>query len=282
MSEISAEIVKDSISHIGVRLTTFALVYPRFILAEVNTHRVFSRNSASSRAIPVKKMIEQVKNDPAIPIYWGSNKPGMQAGEELTGEAKEQAIKEWLLARDSAVAHAEKLLELGLHKQISNRILEPWMWAHTIITATDWGNFYNLRCDPDAQPEMKQLAEKMLEAHNNSIPQSCSINKWHIPYVSDDECMVMGLDNALKCSAARCARVSYKNHDGTDPDVAKDLELYERLIKGPHVSPMEHQATPDAYGRPNKNFKGWIQFRTYVPNENQPNYEGLKNTWECQ
>lgn len=290
----SAKVVADSISPAGQRIITLQLVFPRIILAEFNTHRAFSRNAASSRAIPVKKMLEQVKRDPFVPKYWGKNQPGMQAPAELEDfepystikgkvytthyAPRPAAKKEWLAARDSALKHAQTLTDIGLHKQLANRLLEPWMWSHVVVTATDFGNFFNLRIHPDAQPEMKELAEAMWEAIRGSTPQEVAYGDWHLPYVtSEDRKLGAGdypsLPALKKLSVARCARVSYMNHDGTYPDLLKDLELHNRLAESGHWSPFEHQATPidDGY---EKNFYCWRQYRSQFENENRKIYTG--------
>lgn len=264
---ISAYIVKDSISPTGVRLTTFQLRYPRFIHAELMTHRVFSRNASSSRAIPVAKMIEDLRRDPAMPIYWGSNKPGMQAGDELSDFDQENCKDQWILAMSEMIDRAEKMMDLGLHKQIANRILEPWAHINVVCTATDWENFYTLRRHADAQPEIKMLADLMYEAQQNSDPQPLEPEEWHLPYITKedwssahylakqkritrDEPMYDELvENLKKVSVARCARVSYLTHDGRPTTLDEDLTLYERLVVSQplHASPAEHQATPDIY-----------------------------------
>lgn len=278
---IQAKVVADSISPSGVRLITIEGTYHRYIHGEVMTHRVFSRNAASSRAIPVKRMLKQVWSDPAMPVWWGKNQAGMQAPEELTGWRKMLARKLWVLAGWSAVCFAWALMKLGVHKQIANRVLEPWMWMKIIITATEWGNFFNLRRHPDAQPEINQFADRVYEAIIRSTPEKLDYGQWHLPYLSEIERTLLAvfgtpMDEPLyfqKLSAARCARVSYMNHDGTEPDNKKDLELYEKLVKAPHASPFEHQATPSI--KDHGNFRGWKQFRQLIPNENQPQYSGL-------
>lgn len=283
--QISAKVIADSVPmhktvNGGVRLTTMELTYPRFIHSEFMTHRVFSRNSASSRAIPVMKMLKQVWSDPAMPVWWGKNQAGMQAKEELKGWRLWLAQKLWVLAGWVMVCFAWAFVKIGLHKQIANRVLEPWMWMKTIVTATDWGNFFNLRVHPDAQPEMRRLAEAMLVAYNGSTPVELPPDKWHLPYVTKGEYATLAWYGPgcrddwewvlQKLSAARCARVSYLNHDGTKPDVEKDLALFEKLVAAPHASPFEHQAIPC----PGKhgNFNGWKQYRQFIPNENQPIY----------
>ena len=270
---IEAKVIAHSVAHDdrgnhGPELFTLALKYPRFIHSEFMTHRVFSRNAASSRAIPVSKMIEQVRNEPVMPVYWGSNKPGMQAGEELIDDDLAMAKNFWLDAAENAAATAEKMQELGLHKQVVNRVLEPFQIMQTVVTATEWENFFQLRISEFAQPEIKALAVAMKEAMTNSTPFQMPYGEYHVPYVTAEErdeyksrkdwrtlCMV---------ASARCARVSYLNHDGSNPDIAKDLDLATKLKDAYHASPFEHVARPlDLRDMPgvNRNFKEWTQFR---------------------
>lgn len=244
----------------GSTITTFQLKYPRFIHGEVMTHRAFSRNASSSRAIPVHKMLSQVWNDPAMPIHWGANQPGMQAKASLSGLKLAAAKLLWRAAGRAACVFAWGFSKIGLHKQIANRVLEPWQWMHTIVTATDWDNFYALRCHPDAQPEFYELATVMQAQHQAWIARELAPGEWHLPYTHDEE-RYLGIETLKKISAARCARVSYLTHDGKEPSVAQDLALFDRLAAGRpvHASPLEHQATPAA-GR-HANFDGWCQFR---------------------
>lgn len=284
---IEAKIIADSISPDGIRLTTMQLRYPRFIHAEFMTHRLFSRNASSSRAIPVERMIADLRRDPAMPVYWGGNKPGMQAGQQLTGLALEQAKTEWLLAMDNAIKHAEFIMLIGLHKQIANRILEPWAHINVVVTATEWDNFFQLRMHKDAQPEINALACSMWEAMDNSEPRPLKPGEWHLPYVSSSDWNNDGwdtgtpaLDYLKKVSVARCARVSYLTHDGRPTTIEEDLRLYDRLVGSQpiHASPAEHQATPDKQwdiagdsGWENEhlhgNFRGWVQYRKTLPGE---------------
>ena len=273
---IEAKVIAHSVAHDdrgnhGPELFTLALKYPRFIHSEFMTHRVFSRNAASSRAIPVSKMIEQVRNEPAIPIYWGSNKPGMQAGDELVDTALENAQFMWHRAAQQAADIAEQMQELGLHKQVANRVLEPFQIMQTVVTATEWGNFFQLRISEFAQPEIKALAVAMKEAMTNSTPFQMPYGEYHVPYVTAEErdeyksrkdwrtlCMV---------ASARCARVSYLNHDGSNPDIANDLELAMKLKEAHHASPFEHVARPwDVRDLPEavRNFREWTQFRAEI------------------
>lgn len=263
----SAKIIADSISEYGDRLTTMEITFPRMVLAEFNTHRMFSRNSASSRAIPVEKQLERVLKDPFIPVYFGANQSGMQAKAELEGLSRMAAKDEWLAARDSAVAHVKVLLDLGLHKQITNRILEPFMWHTVIVTATEWSNFFALRTHPDAQPEIRMIAETMNTLYSINDPKEIEVWEWHLPFIQPEERDEIFTDigyDVRKISAARCARVSYLTHDGTR-DIEADIVLYDRLVTGGHLSPLEHVARPDFgdWG----NFKGWKQLRKFIPNE---------------
>lgn len=279
---ITASIIADSVSPDGHRITTMQLRYPRFIHAEFMTHRVFSRNASSSRAIPIEKMIRDVMEDPAMPVAWGSNKPGMQAGEELSGHDLQDCKTEWIRARDAAVASAKEIARLGAHKQIVNRLLEPFGHISVICTATEWDNFFALRCHPDADPTMRALAEAMRDARDASVPMTMgkiATGIWHLPYVKDEDYdyawKVMSAENTspfhtlARISAARCARVSYLNHDGTKPDITKDVILAERLLTSKHMSPFEHQAdySRDEVPKSNMfwgNFTGWDQYRKMV------------------
>ncbi|WAK44973.1 putative flavin dependent thymidylate synthase [Erwinia phage Fifi067] len=312
---ISAQVIADSIAN-GVRITTLQLRYPRFIHAEVMTHRVFSRNASSSRAIPVKKIIADIINDPAIPMHWGKNIPGMQAHEQidepvqlpvltdlnqsLVGVSKEQA---WLIARDRVIKVAEGFDNAGYHKQIVNRLLEPWSHINVLVTATDFANFFHLRDHADAQPEIRELAQKMKVAMSQSKQTELASGDWHVPYVTaadmvairnelkynritrDEPSVKEMMDMALKVSVARCARVSYLTHSGRETKLDEDLKLYNRLLGSAplHASPAEHQATPDTksystdYGGElwdneslHGNFRGWIQFRKTLPGETYP------------
>lgn len=261
----NATVVADSVSPAGVRLTTIEVTLHRFVLAELNTHRVFSRNSASSRAIPVKKQLARVVDDPALPVEFGANQRGMQAGEPLTGEDHDAALTAWLEARDHAVAAVEQLQELGVHKQVTNRILEPFMWHTVIVTATEWDGFWEQRCSPLAQPEIRVAAEAMQAAYDDSTPSEVGLGQWHTPYLRDED-GDLDDETARQVSAARCARVSYLTHDGRR-DIDKDLELYERLVtaRPPHWSPLEHVATPATEGeRTLGNLRAWRQLRHEV------------------
>lgn len=250
----------------GPVLTTMQLRYPRFIHAEFMTHRVFSRNASSSRAIPVKKMLAQVWNDPATPIHWGKNQAGMQAHETLQGWKLKAAKLLWKISGRGMCIVAWALDKVGLHKQVANRLLEPWQFISVIVTATEWDNFFALRDHKDAQPEIKALAVAMKTAMSAATPQRLARGQWHLPYVSGHEEIDYDTGTLLKLSAARCARVSYLTHEGKDPSVKADTELHDKLVGGDpiHASPIEHQAKYVGKVVPKhlrSNLQGWVQYR---------------------
>lgn len=273
---ISAKIIADSISDAGIRITTMELEYPRFIHSEFMTHRVFSRNAASSRAIPVEKAIDLIQTNTAMPIHWGKNQPGMSAKEECGAsielhqpEGNEYFIREdaWCVARDYATDVAKAFNKAGYHKQIVNRLLEPFSHIKVIVTATEWDNFFALRLHPDAQPEIQELARVMKEAMDLSDPVLLNPGDWHVPYYKNGQWRASGyfeigqftmdelddkrggtrLSDALAISASCCAQVSYRLLDDT---LEKAQKIYQRLIAAEpmHASPFEHQATPIKYG----------------------------------
>lgn len=280
---IEAKIIEDSISPTRARLTTFQLRYPRFIHAELMTHRLFSRNASSSRAIPAKRLFEDIENDPAMPIHWGLNQKGMQAQKEMDAFQAKACKELWLEARDGVLAIARGLESMGLHKQVVNRMTEPWAHISVVLTATEFDNFFSLRCHPDAQPEIKVLSEKMRDLYFANTPRRLNPGQWHLPYIQDEERFAPGnlrkhgdLKNEgslIRASIARCARVSYLTHDNQTPTVDLDVALYQRLFDSKHMSPFEHVATPDA--NPNTwsgNFKGWVQYRKMLKGEAYTNY----------
>lgn len=284
-----AKILKDSINHLGTRLVTFEVTFPRIVLAEKNTHKMLSKNSASSRALPVTKMLEMVKTNPYIPEKWGQNQSGMQAYKDVLPEKAVEAEKEWLLARDFAVQQAEKLLKIGIHKQTTNRLLEPFMWHTVICSGTEFSNFFNLRNNPEAHPAIQRPAQLMQELYEINEPEFVECGKWHAPLINigmkDEEKEIIrefGQEGLMKVSVGRCARVSYLTHDGKR-DYHKDIELYDRLISSGHLSPTEHVATPFDPKNENHinlallslrdksywfgNFKNWVQHRKMIPGE---------------
>jgi len=266
----NVKIIADSIYN-GSRLTTFQLMYPRFIHSEFMTHRVFSRNASSSRAIPVSKMIEQVRTNPAMPIHWGKNQSGMQATEELDADMKQKVQTSWEVAANNAALLAETMMECGAHKQVVNRILEPYQWISVVCTATTYDNFFALRSHADAQPEIKLLSDMMMAEYNSSVPKVLERGWYHLPYVSDEELKTLDIETLCKCSAARCARVSYLTHDNKTPSIEKDLQLFDRLVGSEpiHASPTEHQSRAGwaFVGSPGKNGNldiSWGQLRCFI------------------
>jgi len=268
---ITAKIVLDSISESnGQRLITYELEYHRYIHSEFLTHRVFSRSSSSSRAIPVKKFLDRVADDPVMPIEFGTNQRGMQAGKPLSGSDLVLAENDWQLAAKAAAHYAERMMNRGVHKQVANRLLEPFLTIKTLLTATDYDNWYKLRNHSDAMPEIRYLAQEMLSAVKDSEPVRIEDGGWHLPYITaEDLSKVTDHEKSLKLmSAARCARVSYLNHDGTQSTFKEDWDLCSKLAGSQpiHASPFEHVATPGLQRRYYKNFNGWRQMREEIEN----------------
>jgi len=264
MPKISATVICASRAPNGVVLYTIVCTYPRYILAEVNTHRALSRNSMSSRAVPIKKVLAQVWSDPMMPVEWGQNQAGMQAPTQLTGWRKTAAKLTWKAAAKAACVFAYIFSKIGLAKQVGNRILEPWQAMTTIVTSTEWDNFFELRDHKDAQPEFRELAREIRKQMAMTHIHSLNFGEWHLPFVREDEKQAHTVQTLLKMSAARCARVSYLTHDGQRPSMDKDVALYERLVGSvpAHSSPVEHQATPLESGKErSNNFRGWHQYR---------------------
>lgn len=270
---ITAKIIKDSLAPTGDRLTTFQLRVPKWLLAEINTHRALSRNAASSRAVPAKEARRRVLQDPFIPAYLGKNQKGMQAENELTPVRKSLALAVWRMSRYGALASHFLLEALSLHKQLTNRLLEPWAWADVVISGTEWKNFYHLRFNAAAQPEFQDVAGKMSLAYSESVPVPLEKGEWHLPYVELKDLEFLGLENAKKVSAARCARVSlYLTDKKSASPLDKDKDMCERLLTDMHLSPFEHVAyvSPGRHG----NFVGFRAWRKDIMNENHGDYEG--------
>lgn len=269
---VEVKVVEDSINpNNNIRLTTLQLKYWRAIHGEFMTHRVFSRNASSSRAIPINTFLKQVWTEPAGPMHWGANNPGMQAKTELTGFKLWFAKLMWNITGKlvcGGVWLANKISKP--HKQTFNRLLEPWQYISVIVTATDWDNFFELRNHKDAQPEIKALAIEMLSALENSTPK---YQNNHLPYVTQDERSMYDLETCFKLSAARCARVSYLTHDGGKPTLEKDIKLHDQLVgsRPIHASPTEHQAIAVDDTGYIKNFRGWKQYRVDVEAANEVN-----------
>lgn len=292
---ISAKIVKDSVASNGKRLTTFELEYPRFIHSELLTHRMLSRNAASSRAIPVITMLKNIWNNPASPIHWGYNQSGMQAETQLSGTSLKVVKGLWKFSGRVACVFAWCMMKMNAHKQIVNRIVEPWSHIKVVASATEWDNFFHLRNHPDAQPEIHELARLMWEEYKNSIPTPLGIGEWHLPYIGDEYFIVndenrikfdemMGgdylkkisitLSEAKKLSASLCAQVSYRKYDDS---IDKALKIYDRLVSSVpvHASPFEHQATPTEHNiTKSGNFIGWTQFRQTIKGNVCKKYTG--------
>ena len=258
---ISAKIILDSINDEGNRLTTFQLRYPRYIHSEFMTHRVFSRNAASSRAIPIEKVISSVEDDKVTPIFM-YNKSGMSPDEPMVGEDLIAAEYQWSLARTTAIARARELNKLGVHKQIANRILEPFCHIDVIASVTELSNFFELRIHPAAQQELQSLASDMLRAIGKSKPKYLSNSEWHTPFLTELE-EELSLNMRKKISVARCARVSYSNFS-KDKSLLDDITLHDKLFKSKHLSPFEHVATPKSKESSTSNFKGWTQYRYFI------------------
>lgn len=297
---ISAKIIADSIAN-DVRLTTLELMYPRFIHSEAKTHRILSlddeeyelvlkqdvdlmddpmlsRNASSSRAIPIEKMIKQVEENPAMSIHWGKNQPGMQAKEQFEGEEKLDLIEDWKEASIESIHFAKHFNALGVHKQIVNRLLEPFQWMKVIVTATEWDNFFKLRLHEDAEPNIQELARCMKKAMDESTPTPLVAGEWHTPYAIGET-----IEERRFTSVAGCARISYDNHDGSNRTLIKDIKLHNDLLEAGHMSPFEHIATPmrlslaedwfleegvthvDKKGNYwSGNFRNWIMYRQLI------------------
>lgn len=269
-------IVEDSIASTGIRLITFHLCYWRPIHSEVMTHRKFSRNARSSRAVPNRVLLREHIFEPLV---WGANNPGMQSHSELTGWRKWLARTTWrTLARITRVG-VRIMNFAGLHKQWSNRPLEWFGFIDVLITSTDWANWFALRDHAAAQPEIRHLAQQMKRAMDVSNPTLLKSGEWHLPYVTPRERAEMALEDQIKLSVARCARISYTPFDG-EGNLIAELRRYRRLIVDSpvHASPAEHQATPDerlrfegehmwAHPSEHGNLTGWRQYRKLLPNE---------------
>ncbi len=267
---ISVRIEKDSIGPNGARITTFVLRYHRYVHSEFMTHRMFSRNASSSRAQPSKKLRAQVLENMAMPIEFGLNAKGMQS-HELASRPKKLLAKGIIKVLSYVAVFGSYLLDkLGLHKQIVNRYIEPFSYITVIVTATEWANFFALRCHKDAQPEIQELAHRMWAAHRDSTPQVLKEGQWHLPFVHSSH------ELFIKDSVACCARVSYLNHDGTKPTHQQNLDLYNRLLGGSpiHASPAEHQAKASQYMFSSGNLIGFTQYRKTLENENITEFKG--------
>lgn len=301
-TNITAKIICDSVSPDGVRITTLEIEYPRFIHGEFMTHRSLSKNSSSSRAIPIQKMLDQIEINMAIPIYWGKNKSGMQAVEEVSKFDEAKSVLNWERSFNYTKERVLDMVEDGLHKQVPNRLTEPFQMMKVVVTGTDWDNFFNLRIHKDAQPEICMLAYKIYKAMEESKPQKLLQGQYHLPYVCNsyeiseegfpildtlayctEDNKLLSLEDAIKISASCCAQVSYRN---ADMSLEKADKIFNMLIKSDvlHASCFEHLATPICnqdglingwdFGitHQNKqgqlfsgNLRGWISYRHLLP-----------------
>jgi len=259
---ISAKIILDSINYTNNRLTTFELEYPRIIHSELLTHRVFSRNSSSSRAIPAKKMRQLVRDKTFIPINFGSDKSGMQAGNNLTGYRYYLSKSIWWVGSRINLFGSYLLSSVGVHKQLANRCLEPYSYIKVIVSSTDYNNFFNLRCHPDAQPEIQELAYTMQDNYLLSVPKILRYGEWHTPYV-DNITYHLTTEQSKKLSVSLCAQVSYRT---LDTSIDKAIKITDKLAGSvpKHFSPFEHIATPCKNSK--GNFTGWKQYRQDIEN----------------
>lgn len=300
---ISATIIADSINECGDRMVTYELVYPRFIHSELMTHRMLSKNAASSRAVPYATNIELVKESPAMPVHWGKNQPGMKANVELDKTIIDGLKGVWISALKSVISHTIVMNDSGLHKQVINRLLEPWTMMKTVISGTEWENFFWLRDHKDAQPEFAELARCANKAREKSVPIILYPGEWHLPYIATkredsgllsywtDEYTEVTLEEAKTISVSCAAQVSYRKLDDT---LEKAKKIFGMLNIGStdkpcHASPLEHQCTPIELVQYNLNtnhpetwepgvthmdracalwsgnLRGWIQYRQLIP-----------------
>lgn len=290
-----AEIIADSINLFGHRITTFVVTFPRIVLAEFNTHRMFSRNSASSRAIPFKTMIEAVEKNPFIPLKWMKDHKGMQGTEYFEDPKHVRLLNElWLNGRDAAVESAKNMhcaiYNIPVTKQLCNRQLETYMWHTAIVTATEWDNFYALRAEGAAEIHIQHLAELMLQAQNASKPKVLESGEWHIPFGENIQLPSLlpieagltlneGIELAkVKVATARCAGVSYTvvGEDGKEETYEKLIGRHNRLASMGHWSPFEHPGrnmSRDEYVRHTRTFLvNYNEFQDYMDKHNPETY----------
>jgi thymidylate synthase ThyX len=280
----TAKILLDSVAPNGQRLTTWELEYARFVHAELMTHRVFSRSSASSRAIPTRKLMQRIVDNPVLPHVWGQNQAGMQAKEEMPEDKRMIARLKWLRGMEQMTELALELNELGVHKQLANRVAEPWMFIKVIVSSTSYDNWIFLRDGLMAQPEIAMLAHQMhvmYEREDTIVARQQT--EWHMPYILPSEVEQYGgytdpTGVLRKWSVARVARVSYLNHDGAI-DSHADAALWEKLSSAGHWAPFEHVAKSmhaDLGSYRSGNFEGWEQYRKHFPNESGVDQEKVR------
>lgn len=257
---MSVKIILASKNPWGGKIVTLVARYQRFIHSELMTHKDLSRNASSSRAIPFRKMLKLTRQSMAAPIHWGKNQPGMQADEELTGFARLMAVFMWHLTGHIVLTMAWLMSFTGVHKQVINRMIEPWTYINVQITATNWERMLKLRLDKAAQPEFRELAKLIRRALRSAYYQTLKEGEWHLPWTRPGEAMNLPLGSAKKVSAARSARLSYTPIGEPKINLSKDISLASDLLAQLHLSPFEHQATPKK-GR-HANLEGWSNYRT--------------------
>jgi hypothetical protein len=239
-SNIQAKIIADSINKYGHRLTTYRLIYPRLILSQLNTAKMLSKNTASSRAIKLSENIDRILKDPFIPDSWVKNAPGMFCADTI--DDIDEVKKIWIDSSINACNYARELVKHNLHKQYANRIIEPYMFSDTILSGTDFDNFFHLRISHDAQPEIQTLAELMYDEYEKSNPTLLTYGQWHLPYIdtifenNEIKYFVNGeqldLDTAIKVSVSCCGQVSYRKLNTT---VTKALSIYDKFVSGDKI-----------------------------------------------
>lgn len=313
--QVSATVIAHSVSEKGQEMITLEVEYPRIILAELNTHRQLSKNSSSSRAIPVKKVNQMISESPAKPVRFGQHQPGMQDQgvdyeEEINVGGNYLSPQDfWKEAAKDAVYYSNVFEEYGYAKQICNRLTEPFQRMKTVISGTEWENFFWLRCDADADPTIEALATTIQRAKEQSTPELLLPGEWHTPYVAHDRDesgtllyfvlegenkVYLDAEEAKAISSSCCAQVSYRVLDNSKE---KAMDIYTKLLSGnkTHASPFEHQATPmftpdtttgedvfatllrnSGYTHCSKsgdfwsgNLKGWVQHRQLLQNHSK-------------
>lgn len=253
----------------NITLWTFKLSMPKSYLAQLNTHRLLSRNASSSRAVPISTMIDKIKSDTVIPMEWVKNKKGMSGDTVISPAAQQLASEKWLTSLEKQIDTVRQLEAIGLHKQYANRLLEPYMNAEVLVSATQWQNFLTLRADHATQPELQSIAQQIQAIMNSSKPRLLNSGEWHLPFITSIE-QDLPLLTKQQISVARCARVSYYLKDTCElSDTSKDIQLYTRLKDSGHMSPFEHIATPYPQKHMCGNFLSWVQLRhSFFDNNN--------------
>lgn len=250
---MEVKVLLDSVNpYTNVRLTTLHCVYPQFIHQQVLTHRMFSRNSSSLRAISFDRASEEFE---IVYPTWTEEKKGMQ-GNIITDEDKQDLASSYVDCMYNDVRHwCKKLESLGVHHQDINNYLRPFQNIHTVITATDFENFFQQRLHESTKPDMQRLAQLIYTALEESKPEE---NCHHAPMLNDLWDSTFSNEQLYLISAARLARISYFKWQD---DPQKDLELAKKLIENNHPSPFEHIAFAQQDNEYYGNFKSWKQLR---------------------